>query len=195
MPTDSFDNRFRHGKCHFELASSSPLVFDASGARFERVILAEEIGPETVLFLSDSTPFAYELERERFELRLKSGAVQTRVGPILFLLWWVPPITNGEPFALYEQLLNPAHSGTLQGLRQVTRQTHLHLVLTGPGSELLNVYEFGSTFGLGKLISISESACRKYTGGIDFVAAKREYEQNYDLRELFGMAEPETEQG
>ncbi len=74
-------------------------------------------------------------------------------------------------------------------LRQVAKQTHLHLLLIGPDQALLDVYEFESTFGLEKLISVSESACKDYPG-MDFVAAKKEYDQAYDLMQLFRKAEP-----
>jgi hypothetical protein len=193
MAERTFDNRFRHGKCHFELAGTSPATVGMTGARFEQTTLDAEIGPEIVVMLTDPTPFAHELSRERFELRLKSGVAQTSVGPVLFLLWWIPPVTNGKPFALYEQILNPTHTGVLGMLRQVARQTHLHLLLIGPGQALLDVYEFESTFGLEKLISVSESACKEY-GGMDFIAAKQEYDRTYDLMELFCMSEPGTEE-
>lgn len=140
-----------------ELPTTSPLPSATSGIRFERLTLDVEIGPEFVLILTDSTPFAHELQRHvPFGLHLKSGAAQTSFGPLLFLLWWMPPITNRRPFALYEQVLNPAHAGTLQALREILEQTHLHLILIGPQDELLDVYEFDNVFGLGELISISE---------------------------------------
>jgi hypothetical protein len=192
MAERTFDNRFRHDKRHFELAGTSLAAVGMSGARFEKATLDEEIGPEIVVMLTDSTPFAHELKRKPFALRLKSGVAQTSVGPILFLLWWIPPVTNRKPFALYEQILNPTHIGTLEVLRQIARQTHLHLILIGPGQALPDVYEFESTFGLEKLISISESACKEYFG-MDFIAAKQEYDRTY-LMELFCMSEPETEE-
>src|ERR1039457_7610693 len=74
-------------------------------------------------------------------------------------------------------------------LRQIARQTHLHIVLIGPGQELLTVYEFESTFGLDKLIPISESACKEDGGSMDFIAAKQEYDRTYDLMELFSTNE------
>lgn len=184
----AFDNRFRHGKCHFELAETNRAEAGISGARFEKATFDEEIGPEIVLRLTDSTPFAYELKREAFALSLKSGVAQTSVGPVLFLLWWIPPVTDGKPFALYEQILNPTHAGTLEGLRLIARQTHLHIVLIGPAQELVDVYEFENTFGLEKLISVSESACKEYCN-MDFIAAKQEYDVTYDLTELFGTSE------
>ena len=193
MVAKTFDNRFRHGKWHFELVGTSPATAGMSGARFEKATLNEEIGPEIVVMLTDLTPFAYELKREPFALRLKSGAVQTSVGPVLFLLWWIPPVTNGKPFALYEQILNPTQTGVLGMLRQIARQTHLHLLLIGPGQALLDVYEFESTFGLEKLISVSECACREY-GGMDFTAAKEEYDRTSELMELFRMSELGTEE-
>jgi hypothetical protein len=161
-----------------------------SGARFEQLILDEEIGPEIVVMLTDLTPFAHELKEKLPALRLKSGVARTSIGPVLFLLWWIPPVTNGEPFALFEHVLNPTHAGVLQILRQVARQTHLHLFLVGPDQELLDVYEFESDFGLDKLISISENACRQY-GGMDFIGAKEEYDRTHELMQLFAESEPE----
>ena len=174
MADAGIDNRFRHGKWHFEMGETNPVGAGVSGARFEKATLDEEIGEEIVLFLIDSTPFAHELKRERFELHLKSGAAPTSTGAA----------------ALYEQLLNPAHPGVLKMLKQVARQTHLHIVLIGPGQQLLDVYEFENTFGAERLISISESSCKEYGDCTDFIAATHEYEQNYDLMKLFAMSEP-----
>ena len=96
----------------------------------------------------------------------------------------MPPITDGKPFALYEHILNPIHPGTLAGLKQLSIQTHLHLLLFGPGGTLLDVYEFESSFNTGDLIPICEWACKEYSG-MDFSAAKQEYDTTYDMMELF----------
>jgi hypothetical protein len=179
------DNRFRHGRVHFELASI--LGSAASGIRFETLTLDPDIGPEVALVLTDSSPFAHELKRHvPFELYLKCGGVNTSFGPILFLLWWMPPVYEGKPFALYEQLLNPAHPGTLKGLQEVSDQTHLHLLLIGSENELLDVYEFGNGFGLRELVPICEFACSKHRD-MNFVSAKAEYNRDYDLMHLFKM--------
>jgi hypothetical protein len=45
-------------------------------ARFEKVTLDEESGPEIVVKLTDLTPFAHEVKEKRFALRLKSGVAQ-----------------------------------------------------------------------------------------------------------------------
>ena len=34
------------------------------------------------------------------------GAARTSLGPVLFLFWYMPPLINGKPFALYEHILN-----------------------------------------------------------------------------------------
>jgi hypothetical protein len=185
MP-QTFDNRFRYGKRKFEMEFAIPGNDRKAGTRFETFILDEEIGPESVLVLTDPTPSAYELKREPFELRLKTGVAQTSFGPILFLLWWLPPITNGKPFALFEHILNPAHIGVLEGLTQLARQTRLHLLLLGPCNKLLGLYEFENIFGLDEFIWFVEKACVEYAG-MDFAAAQAEYERDYDLLGLFQM--------
>jgi hypothetical protein len=178
------ENRFRRGKAHFEAAANFVLPSATSGMRFETAILDPDIGPETVLILTDITPFAYELKRRQpFEVHLTSGAAQTSLGPVLFLFWWMPPFIDGKPFALYEHILNPTHTGTLAGLRQTAEQTHLHLLLVGPGGKLLDLYKFENVFDLGKVVSICEWACREYPG-MNFSAAKQEYDDTYDMMEL-----------
>ena len=189
MPEKSFDNRFRCGKCHFEWTPTSDLAPGATGAIFENAILDHDVGLEAALILIDSSPFVQELKhRKPFELSLKAGFAETRVGPILFLLWWVPPIINGMPFALYEHLLNPTSSGTLRGLRQLARQTHLHVVLLGKDQRLCDVFEFENVYGFNNLISPVETASKEHPC-MDFAAVKREFDQTYDLMELF-RAEP-----
>ena len=152
------------------------------GCGLKKAVLDPETGPETILILTDTTPFAYDLARRRpFELRLTSGAVRTGFVPGFF---GHAPNTNGKPFALYEHILNPTHTGTLSGLQQAAEQTHLHLVLVGPGSELLDVYEFENVFDIGNLVPICEWACREYPE-MDFTAANQEYNDTCDMMELF----------
>ena len=58
---------------------------------------------------------------------------------------------------------------------------------------MLDDYEFENVFGMDQLTPISERACREYGASMDFIAAKREYDQTYELMELFGMGEPGDE--
>jgi hypothetical protein len=179
------DNRFRHGKAHFEFSGDVPLASAISGMRLESAVLDPEIGMETVLILTETTPFADKLkERQRFDLQLTPGAARTSLGPVMFLLWWMPPVTNDKPFALYEQILNPTHPGVLAGLRKAAKQTHLHLLFVGPGGKLLDVYEFENVFQFDRLVPICERACEDHAG-MDFAAAKKEYGSSYDVMELF----------
>jgi hypothetical protein len=64
----------------------------------------------------------------------------------------------------------------------------------GADQELLNVYEFENNFGLEKLVSSSETASKEHSN-MDFNAAKQEYDDTYDLTELFAtnVAERQTE--
>lgn len=188
VAVQQMDNKWRKGKTAFELAGALPL--QGSGVLFEEVLLDAEIGPEVVALLADLTPFAYALRRRRpLELRLRSGAVKTGHGVILFLLWYVPPVVNGKPFALYEQLMNPGHPLTLVLLSRLASQTHLHLLLLGPGGHLLGVYEFENTFGFERILAVAERV-RRTCPTTDFEAAKVEYGNSYDMMELFAMLEP-----
>jgi hypothetical protein len=178
------DNRVRNRNVEYHIYLDWPKT--ASGPRFLETVLDAEVGAETALLLVDQTDFAYQLaERTPFELRLKFGAVRTKAGPLVFLLWWVPPLTDGMPFALYEHLLNPTEPGVLKMLQRVSRQTHLHVLLIGPGQKLLDCYEFENTFHFDSLIPVLESSLQG--PALNFEAAKSEYEKAYTLRTIFRM--------
>jgi hypothetical protein len=182
------DNHLRNRDIEYHVQFCD-LPATVSGTRFFQTVLDPAVGTEVVLLLVDQTDFAHQLaNRNPFELRLKTGAVHTSVGPLTFLLWWIPPVTDGMPFALYEHLLNPTEHGACEMVRRLSAQTHLHVLLVGPGQKLLDCYEFENTFECDALLPIIESAI---TGpSLDLDAAKREYEDMYDLQTLFQM-EPE----
>jgi hypothetical protein len=184
------DNHLRNRNIEYHVYFPE-LPATASGTRFFQTVLDPEVGAEVVLALVDQTDFAYELARRSpFELHLKTGAVRTSFGPLSFLLWWVPPLTDGMPFALYEHLLNPTEHDLFEMVRALSVQTHLHVLLIGPEQELLDCYEFENTFKFDAVLPIMESAV---TGpALDLEAAKREYERMYDLQTLFQM-EPSGE--
>jgi hypothetical protein len=184
-------NNQLHGQRTFAFSSSLGLPPCTAGVKFQELTLAAEIGAEVVMLWVDPTPFAVQLQGKKpFELRLKWGAADTAGGTIFFLLWCVPPVTDGKPFALCEQLLNPAHGGTVEGLRRASEQTHLHVILVGAGEEILSLYELENTFGLDELASAAE-AIGESRKDVDFDAATREYKQTYDVMELF-LKEPEA---
>src|SRR5713226_3603801 len=89
------------------------------------------------------------------------------------------------PFALYEQLLNPTERNVLEMLRKASNQTHLHVLLAGPGQDLIGRYEFANTFQFDALLPSVETAVAG--PALQFEAAKREYEQMYDLQTLFQL--------
>lgn len=91
------------------------------------------------------------------ELNLKTGIATKRFGPVLFLLWRVPPVANGEPFGLYEQVMNPAHPGTLNLLRRAARRTHLYVVVLGPGGKPIDCLEYENNFGFEESVPVVEA--------------------------------------
>jgi hypothetical protein len=81
----------------------------------------------------------------------------------------------------------------LEGLNQLARQTHLHVLLVGPKKKILGVYEIKNVFGFGEFIWFVERACRDYAD-MDFGAAQAEYERTYVLMELFHLEASKTDQ-
>jgi hypothetical protein len=189
MMKQTFHNQL-HSKYQFSFSGPQGFPPNTVGFKFQELTLEPEVGPEVAAMWVDPTPFAVELHNKKpFELRLNSGAVRTSAGNVMFVLWWVPPIQDGKPFAMCEQLLNPASARTVEGLRRASQQTHFHVVLVGPSEEILGLYEFENTFEFDNLTSLAE-AIGPGCPTVDFAAARQEYERSYDMMDLFQRTLP-----
>jgi len=153
------------------------------GALFEKIELDKRIGPEDVVLLIDPRPEEL-LARRTLIIELKAGIASTNFGPVLFLVWWIPPITKGKPFAFYEQLMNPLHADTSVVLARVADQTYLHIVLLNADGEVQTVFEYQNNFGFGGIHAGVQGARVAWQGHSDFSLAKQEYHKEYDVYEL-----------
>jgi len=121
-----------------------------SGVLFEEVTLDERIGTEAVALLIDPEPHDL-LTNGSLNLNLKAGIAATAYGPVLFLIWWMPPIVDGRPLAFYEQVMNPLYAKTSETLLRLANQTHLHVLLIDVIGQVLTVFECRNTFGFDRL--------------------------------------------
>ncbi len=128
----------------FMVFSSLP---SGSGILFEEVTLDESVGPEAVALLIEPEPGEL-LAKRRLDLNLKAGIAATAYGPVLFLIWWIPPIVDGWPTAFYEQVMNPLYPDTSEVLRRVAEQSHLHVIVTDGTGQVVTVFECKNIFGL-----------------------------------------------
>jgi hypothetical protein len=175
------NNKFRFGgKRHF--VSDGVLgVPTQAGIRLDTTTLAPEIGPEVVLIFTENRGFLNQLRQQGpFQLRLNAGAVNTSAGPILFMLWWFPPLVNKRPFAGYELLVNPDRTGLLE---LASKQTHLHLVILDEKQQVFDVVEFANTYELGRLVQIA-SQISPQLDGYDFNRARKAFLQEIPQESL-----------
>jgi hypothetical protein len=154
-----------------------------AGALFEEMTLDERIGPEAVALLIDTAPEEL-LAKRTLTIELKAGIASTKYGPVLFLVWWMPPMANGKPFALYEQLMNPLNLGVSGILARVADQTHLHIVLLNIDGQVQTVFEYENNFGFDAIHAGVQGARVAWQGPADFNLAKQAYQQDYDIYEL-----------
>jgi hypothetical protein len=154
-----------------------------AGVLFEEVTLDERIGAEAVALLIDPEPNGL-LAILSPNLNLKAGIAATAYGPVLFLIWWIPPIVDGQPSAFYEQVMNPLYSKTSEVLRRLADQTHLHVLLVDMVGQVLTVYEYQNTFGFDRIRAGVDGARVAWPGSDDFPQATRAYEQKYQIERL-----------
>jgi len=178
----SLNNRLSPERCDWSFLAFNGLP-PGSGVLFEEITLDQRIGPEAVALLID--PEADEMVlKGTLDLNLKTGIVATSYGPVLFLIWWIPPIKNGRPSAFYEQVMNPLYPNTSEVLRRVSEQTHLHVVLIDANGQVVTVFEFQNNFGFDKVRAGVDSARVSWQGPLDFVSAKAAYEQEYETENV-----------
>ncbi len=156
-----------------------------SGVLFEEVTLDERIGSEAVALLIDPEPNEL-LAKRRLDLNLKAGIAATAYGPVLFLIWWIPPIVSGRPAAFYEQVMNPLYPNTSEVLRRVAEQTHLHVIVTDGTGHVVTVFEYKNIFGFVGIRAAVDGARVAWRGPADFAQAKGAYERQYEIDDILG---------
>jgi hypothetical protein len=173
-------------KACFELGPTPLIDAIPGGILPMQAVLEEGIGTETVLLLVEKTPFIHELARLRpFNLYLKTGAVRTSHGPLIFLLFYVPnPSEPQTPFMMVDCHLDPFNPSVLAVWRDLARQTHWHLVLVDGKGEVYDLFEFENVYGLGEALHQLVTACKGMAHG-NFSAAKEEFCRDYDLEGLY----------
>ncbi len=154
-----------------------------SGVLFEEVTLEERIGPEAVALLIDPEPNEL-LTGATLDLNLKAGTTETPYGPVVFLIWWVPPLVNGRPSIFYKQLINPLYPKTSIVLGRLSGQTHLHILVVGSGGRVCNLFEYRNIFGFEKILMGATAARAAWRGTDDFKRAQQSYEEDYSVEEL-----------
>jgi hypothetical protein len=149
------------------------------------ITLEERIGTETGLFLVDKTPFIDRLRATSpFKLMLKTGLLNTSHGPVMFLLFYVPnPADDSEPLITLENYLDLFNPAAVQPWRDLSRQTHWHLMLVNGRGEEVGLVEFGNIYGLGEALDVSRKVCEPMRRG-NFALAKAEACRDNTMEDL-----------
>lgn len=181
------NNAFPKGqKWHFECDNwPTPAPF---GVHLNTLTLMPSLGPETVVILREEAKFMSELRQHGpFTLNIKSGAVKTSAGPVIFMVWWFPPTVNSAPYAAYELLLPLSPPpGISQVLEEGSRQTHLHLVILDEHHEIFDVVEFKNVYGLDGLLSAAREIGAQVKD-YDFDRAKQAFNREFSLDRLMSL--------
>ena len=144
-----FNNKWPGGKVAWQPASLPSSLDNYSGVVPLPAALHSNVGSEVALFIIDRTAFAHEIARlSPFRLQLNTGLIPCPSGPVLFLLYWLKRPEGDEPFAMFENTLNPHDNRQLQVYWDLARQTHWHVFVLGQENEELNWFEFENNFGL-----------------------------------------------
>ena len=182
------NNKWPGGPVKFDF-TRLPSEFDsAAGMMPVPVTLDDRIGTETALILFDPTEFIYQLAAIRpFVLKMKSGMMRTKFGPLMFILFWVPtPGNPSEPFTALECHVNPLDPQHMATWRDLARQSHWHLFLLDAKNQQKGFFEFENVYGLGEGLDRVAAAAQGMES-VDFMLAKQEFYDHYDVQRLLAM--------
>jgi len=173
---------------HFTVSSFPVELASLDGLLPMPVVIDPDVGEEVGLYWLDRTPFVKKLASVRpFQLFLKVGVSRTDFGPLMWMLFYVPdPSGKRQPFASMEAHLNIHDESTVSVWRRLSAQTHWHLTLLGQNNVVADFFEFENVFGLADAINSAEEACRGLAM-TDFIAAKRQFSEQYSMDELFRL--------
>jgi hypothetical protein len=178
-------NNFPAGAKYSFMPTGNWTLPPRTGIHFNSAVLQPHVGEETILVLREEGRFLEELRgKGAFDLRLNSGAIRTSEGPVLFLLWWFPPLVNDLPFAAYELLLNPLGSSALNLLHRAAKQSHLHLLMIDETAKLFDLIEFRNNYFLERLLEIAQEIGPDL-GNYDFAAIQAAFTREIPQTDLF----------
>lgn len=180
------DNKWKHGRTHFELLGLPPILISSSGIKPISIVLDDKVGKEVTLLITEPRKEVKEFEgRDITRLMLKVGLVKTSHGPVCFLLFYFPdPLTGAQ--VTYEISINPKDYQHLSIYKQLSDQKYWHVVIADDTGEVVSFFEFLNQYGLEETLDQIESVCEK-TEVSDFMAAKAEYESTYSVDQLLEM--------
>lgn len=180
------DNKWRHGKVHFELPPLPPMLIASPGIKPISVILDNDVGQEIVLLMTEPIDKVKEYEgRDITRFMLKAGLVNTSFGPVCFLLFYFPDPLSGAQVT-YENTINPKDNEQLSIYEQLSRQRYWHVVIADDSGEVTNFFEFPNRYGLGETLQQVGNVCENMQV-TDFISAKAEYESRYSIEQLLEM--------
>ncbi len=180
------DNKWRHGKVHFELPPLPPTLIASLSIKPISVVLDNDVGQEIILLVTEPKNKVKEFEgRSITRFMLKAGLVNTSFGPVCFLLFYFPnPLTGVQ--VTYENTINPKDHQQLSIYEQFSSQRYWHVVIADDSGEVVNFFEFPNEYGLGDTLEQIDNVCRNMQV-TDFMSAKAEYEHRYSIDQLLEM--------
>ncbi|MDP6943282.1 MAG: hypothetical protein QF464_03960 [Myxococcota bacterium] len=151
----------------------------------------DAVGDEVLLLINDPTEGAAELNAmEPFRLFVSSGSVETPHGALGFVLFFVPNLDDPyHPYAVWEILFDPKDEEMMGPFQSLAQQSHWHIVLFGPGPEVLNAYELTNNYflaeGLQEIVEQTEGKpCTDYEKAIAAAHEKFTLEALYEASAL-----------
>jgi hypothetical protein len=180
------ENKWKHGKVHFELPELSPILIASPGIKPISSVLDNSVGEEIILLITEPENLAKEFEgRDITRFMLKAGLVRTSYGPICFLLFYFPDPFTGEQVT-YENTINVEDHQQISIYKQLAEQKYWHVIIADDSGTVINFFEFPNEYGLSETLNQVESACENMQI-TDFMAAKAEYENQYSIERLLEM--------
>lgn len=186
--TFRLNNKWTGPSVRFDLSRLPDELQTAEGIIPVSMALDVQIGTEIVLTLFDRTDFIHEVAAvQPFDLMMKAGLVQTDYGPLMYILFWVPnPDNPSIPVTAIDCHINPLNPASVQPWRDLSRQSHWHLILVDADLQQHGFFEFENVYNLADTLDRVIRACDGMQT-FDFMLAKQEFCNNYDIASLFEM--------
>jgi len=180
------DNKWKHGKVHFELPQLPSILIASPGIKPISAVLDKSVGEEVVLLITEPTDKVKEFKGINItRFMLKAGLVNTSYGPLCFLLFYFHSALTGAQ-VVYENTVNPKDYQQLEIYNQLSSQKYWHVVIADDSGEVVNFFEFPNEYGLKEKLNQVVSVCEKMLV-TDFMAAKAEYESAYSIDQLLAI--------
>lgn len=148
MGENILNNKWKN-QYDFNLSSSGIDFSTRAGIFYLHLNIPEVPKEEVVLILNDPDKYILKFKKiKRILFEMFYGFESTTNGPIMYYLFAISDKTTNRVEYIFDKPINIFSEEEVNTFYELANQEYIHLLLMGPGEEIIKIYEIKNSFDI-----------------------------------------------